>query len=214
MKFRCPYCKQIIEGEPRALCPHCGKAMNIPDRFSPPDAGERRKARERIRREAERQRKTIFVPQFALARKPSHIILALAILALVGGLLVGRARRRYDPPRKRKPEAVAQKELNVLRTAVEQFRRDVGRYPRTDEGLPALIRDPGSEGWSGPYVNLIRPDPWRHHYLYELNEDDPTILSLGPDGKRDTADDLRPFLTSESRCSRPRRRVEARRTRS
>lgn len=43
-------------------------------------------------------------------------------------------------------------EYNMLVTALEAFQIDTGRYPTRDEGLQALVRDPGVAGWAGPYI--------------------------------------------------------------
>ena len=40
----------------------------------------------------------------------------------------------------------------MLKTAIDSFRLDVGRLPSSDEGLEALIENPGSEKWQGPYL--------------------------------------------------------------
>jgi len=40
----------------------------------------------------------------------------------------------------------------MIATALEIFRSDTGRYPDAEEGLTAIVKDPGIPGWSGPYV--------------------------------------------------------------
>lgn len=47
---------------------------------------------------------------------------------------------------------VEQAERNSILTALGAVRLDIGRYPTADEGLHALIHDPGAKGWSGPYL--------------------------------------------------------------
>lgn len=43
---------------------------------------------------------------------------------------------------------VSQVEMQIVTKALELFRFDQGRYPTTEEGLQALIKDPGSlRGW-------------------------------------------------------------------
>jgi len=42
---------------------------------------------------------------------------------------------------------------DTIMTSLGAFRADVGRFPTTEEGLAALIRDPGINGWRGPYVS-------------------------------------------------------------
>ena len=44
------------------------------------------------------------------------------------------------------------------------------RYPTTEEGLNVLITAPaGDESkWRGPYVKMLRADPWGNPYQYVL----------------------------------------------
>jgi len=83
--------------------------------------------------------------------------------------------------------STAKTEIESLSSALDLFKLDVGRFPSTEEGLPALLTGPaGVERWNGPYVkktaNLI--DPWGHPFNYrspgEHGEFD--MFSDGPDG--------------------------------
>lgn len=54
--------------------------------------------------------------------------------------------------------------VRYLHTVVERFKTDVGRYPRTDEGLAILADPPADEAtrarWRGPYLDRKSPmDP-------------------------------------------------------
>lgn len=44
-----------------------------------------------------------------------------------------------------------QAEKNELVVYLKAFKNDTGRYPTSDEGLQALVEDPGISGWQGPY---------------------------------------------------------------
>lgn len=166
--------------------------MNIPEHLRPEsERRERKRAKERIRREADMQRRGLHTPNLPFG-KPSYVVFILAVMVLVGGMLAGRAKLRFQPSRKQTPVEVASKELRVLRSALDVFRNDCGRYPSTEEGLKALINNPGTEDWKGPYVTLIRADPWGHHYLYSGEGANLTLISLGPDGAANTPDDLVP----------------------
>lgn len=41
----------------------------------------------------------------------------------------------------------------TLSVSLDAFRLDNGRYPTTEEGLTALISNPGLQTWDGPYVS-------------------------------------------------------------
>jgi general secretion pathway protein G len=78
-----------------------------------------------------------------------------------------------------------------LKTALEAFRADCGRYPTTREGLQVLIDAPAKgfvEQWYGPYfgASQLPEDPWGRQYVYRFpatrsaNAFD--LYSFGPDG--------------------------------
>ncbi len=68
----------------------------------------------------------------------------------------------------RSPERSAQITMNEFKGALETFRFDIGRYPTTEEGLSALVRNPGIPQWRGPYGSAkeIPLDEWGHPYIY------------------------------------------------
>lgn len=103
------------------------------------------------------------------------LIAAVLTPALIGQL--GRARAK-----------AAQLQLETMAAQVEMFQSDVGRYPTSQEGLQALVREPpGVEGWTGPYLRDPRTlrDPWGRPVTYVT---DPagvsfSVKSMGADGQ-------------------------------
>jgi general secretion pathway protein G len=70
---------------------------------------------------------------------------------------------------------------------LELFRFDIGREPSTEEGLAALIRNPGNlKRWRGPYLprNEIPRDPWNRPYFYRCpgKHGHYDLFSYGADG--------------------------------
>lgn len=43
-------------------------------------------------------------------------------------------------------------------------------YPTNEEGLKTLVETPaGAENrWRGPYIKMLRPDPWGSPYQYRI----------------------------------------------
>ena len=61
---------------------------------------------------------------------------------------------------------------------------DTGRYPSAQEGLRALLTNPGSlRGWNGPYVKKEAEllDPWGNPYHYSNVGGKVEVFSLGAD---------------------------------
>jgi len=116
----------------------------------------------------------------------------LAVFLVLGGLLI----RSTNPSGAAAPvdwrPAHAQDELNVLAKALELYKEDCGHYPPVEDGLLALVRDPGTWGWEGPYVTLMRPDPWGERYQYSVTNKTVILFCAGIDGRVGTADDITP----------------------
>jgi type II secretion system protein G len=88
------------------------------------------------------------------------------------------------------PEVRTTQNLGVLRTALECYRRDCERYPTTGEGLFALVHPLRVQGWKGPYITMLKPDPWHNPYLYGCTNETVFLSSAGPDGLPETEDDI------------------------
>jgi type II secretion system protein G len=75
--------------------------------------------------------------------------------------------------------------ITTLRRALELYADDVGDYPTLNQGLQALLANPGEAKWAGPYLRQDLPlDPGGRPYIYRFNERGITeILTLGRDGK-------------------------------
>jgi general secretion pathway protein G len=54
--------------------------------------------------------------------------------------------------------------------ALERFNANMDRYPTTEEGLKVLVEAPAGEekNWRGPYIRMVRDDPWGHPYQYRF----------------------------------------------
>ena len=81
----------------------------------------------------------------------------------------------------------ARLQLDNFRSALDLYRLDVGGYPSSQQGLTALIRNPGNvQGWRGPYVDSpeVPADPWGKAYVYRSPGEHGAfdIHSLGSDG--------------------------------
>ena len=64
--------------------------------------------------------------------------------------------------------STAKSNIAELESALERFYIHMDRRPTTEEGLKVLVEPPSGEEkkWRGPYVKLVRPDPWGNPYQY------------------------------------------------
>ena len=79
-------------------------------------------------------------------------------------------------------------QIERLSSVLDLYRLEVGRYPSQEEGLDALIENPGGvDTWNGPYIKKADSlnDPWGRPYVYRMPGDrgDYDLYSLGSDGQ-------------------------------
>jgi general secretion pathway protein G len=121
-----------------------------------------------------------------------ELLLVLVILAVLAAVVIPKLTGRVDDSRRRATIA----EISNLKTALESFEIDNGRYPTTSEGLQALVEAPaGMATWTRKYVDEVPTDKWGRAYLYQgpdtVGEDEGyNIISFGTDGEQGTPDDL------------------------
>ena len=112
----------------------------------------------------------------------TELLVALAILSLIMGLAAPRI-IGYLSSSKTK---TAQIQVEQLKSALELYLIDIGRYPSNDEGLQGLIENVSdSPYWSGPYLDkkTAPTDPWGAAYQYLTDEAaEPVVFSFGADG--------------------------------
>ena len=113
-----------------------------------------------------------------------ELIVVLVILGLLASIIGPNVMDRLTKAR----ISITVNQIDGMESALALFKLDVGRVPTTDEGLTALLRDPGTvSGWSGPYLqkNVIPLDPWKQAYRYVSPgvHGDYDLSSFGPDGR-------------------------------
>ena len=87
-------------------------------------------------------------------------------------------------------------DIQGISTQLKLYESMNGFYPTTDQGIQALVVEPGSDPKPARWYQLFKEmpkDPWQSEYVYRnpglknLNSYD--LFSPGPDRKPDTADD-------------------------
>jgi general secretion pathway protein G len=120
------------------------------------------------------------------------MVIIAVLAAIVLPKLTGRAQESK--------EKAADAQINgSFSTALGTYELDNGAYPSTAQGLQALRVKPSGtpdpKGWKGPYLDRDVPnDPWGNAYVYRSpgtrNPDGYDLLSVGPDGREGTDDDI------------------------
>jgi len=122
-----------------------------------------------------------------LRRDAGFTLLELLVVMVIIGLLAGYVAPRYFAQIGKSETKAARAQIDAFEKALEVYRLDTGRYPATEQGLDALMKQPAGETrWQGPYLKKALPqDPWQHAYVYRYpgEHGDYDILSYGRDGK-------------------------------
>jgi general secretion pathway protein G len=98
-----------------------------------------------------------------------EVLVVVAIMSLVIGLVGPRVMGALGSAK----DKAAQIQVEALKSAVELFFIDNGRYPTASEGLSALVTRPAAlETWRGPYLRTttVPKDPWGKEFQYKLAE--------------------------------------------
>lgn len=115
-----------------------------------------------------------------------EIMVVVVILAVLGALVVPKILENVDKARVTR----AQSDLRAIETALDLYRLDNFKYPTTEQGLGALVKQPADSTITnyrpGGYLKAVPKDPWNNLYLYQAPGRDGAeyeIRSLGRDGK-------------------------------
>ncbi len=169
---------------------------------------ERNRKIKQIYRDMEAKKRALGLRAPTLKKGPVFYMVVLIVMALLGGALIqmsgkadaiglgGRKLRDGRP-------VMAQKSVDAVAEALGRFKFHTGVYPSVAEGgIEALaVKYSDHAGWIGPYLHKDNPykkiaiDPWKRPYIYEPPANTnglPTVLCLGADGQRGTADDITP----------------------
>lgn len=99
------------------------------------------------------------------------LIEILVVVVILGILMTVVAPKFLGEPEKARA-ARAKQDIQALVTALNLYRLDNFTYPSTEQGLQALVQNPGGSppapNWrAGGYIDRLPKDPWfQRDYLY------------------------------------------------
>ena len=112
-------------------------------------------------------------------------LVELLVVMVIIALLTALVGPRLFPKLGKGKQSAASAQIELIGQGLDHFRLDVGRYPTTQEGLNALMVNPGIEKWEGPYLKKALPnDPWDKPFRYESpgSHGEYDLFSYGRDG--------------------------------
>ena len=112
-----------------------------------------------------------------------EILVVIAIIGLLIGLVAPAVLRQFAGAKL----SIAHQSIARIGSVLDLYKLDTGSYPTTEQGLAALVKNPGDvTAWNGPYVQSGRVplDPWNHPFVYRDPSDraghDYDLCSGGP----------------------------------
>lgn len=117
-----------------------------------------------------------------------ELLVVLAILGMLAALVGPQVLNQLGGAKSKS----ATIQIRDFEQALELYKLDVGRFPRSGEGLEALVRQPsGAKGWNGPYLKKdeLPMDPWGNPYEYRVSGSKIEIISYGADGRAGGSDE-------------------------
>jgi len=115
-----------------------------------------------------------------------EIMVVVVILAVLGALVVPNILGKVDKAR----VTAAQTDIKSIATTLDLFRLDNFKYPTTEQGLQALVKQPADPTITNypphGYLPTMPKDPWGNLYIYVSPGSDGReyeVTSYGRDGK-------------------------------
>jgi len=118
-----------------------------------------------------------------------EILLVVVIIGILAALVIPRIAGSSERAR----VTAATTDINGgIKSALGAYEVDMGSYPKSLQDLITAPSD--ARNWHGPYLDSLPQDPWGHAYIYAFPgkhlAGSYDLLSVGPDGKEGTDDDV------------------------
>ena len=126
-------------------------------------------------------------------KKNAFTLVELLLVVTIIGILAGAVLVNFSGQTKKAKINRAKMDIENIKLALQMFEMNIGSYPTTDQGLDALVNDPGIDGWERHMESGQLRDPWGNDYQYRnpgnrgLNYD---LYTIGPDGQEGTEHDV------------------------
>lgn len=127
-----------------------------------------------------------------LRRQAGFTLIELMVVIIILGLLAAIVMPRVVGQTDKARYEQAKVQMRILEDALKRYKLDSGRFPTTEQGLEALVRQPTTgtlpRNWQeGGYLDKpeVPIDPWGNNYIYISPGQygpDYDLKSLGADG--------------------------------
>jgi general secretion pathway protein G len=103
-------------------------------------------------------------------RNSAFTLIEIMVVVVILGILAAAIIPQFVGTTTDAKISTAKANIVELENALERFNLNMDRYPSSEEGLKVLTdAPPGDESkWRGPYVKVLRPDPWGNPFQYRI----------------------------------------------
>jgi general secretion pathway protein G len=129
-----------------------------------------------------------------ISRIGASVVFRAIVYLLIAAVLVSICTPKLGShPQANHTRAIA--DIAAISEALDEFKKEAGRYPTTEEGLQALVTPPGSlAAVTSAKLDSIPLDPWQGRYVYRSpghQGEKFELLCTGPSGEEGNADNIR-----------------------
>src|SRR6266567_3397244 len=102
-------------------------------------------------------------------RSAGFTLVEIMVVVVILGILAATIIPQFRGTAQDAKVSTAKSTVAELESALERLYIHLDRYPSNEEGLKLLVDPPTGEEekkWRGPYIKVLRPDPWGEPYQY------------------------------------------------
>ena len=106
--------------------------------------------------------------QLRQLRSGAFTLIEIMVVVVILGILAATIIPQFIGTTQDAKVSAAKSTIAELESALERFNLHLDRYPTAEEGLKVLTEAPSGDEkkWRGPYIKMLRPDPWGNPYQY------------------------------------------------
>lgn len=101
-------------------------------------------------------------------RSDAFTLIEMMVVVIVLGILAATIIPQFRGATYDAKVGTAKANIAELENALERYGIHMDGLPASEEGLVVLVERPAdnADKWRGPYIKMLRPDPWGNPYQY------------------------------------------------